>query len=566
VLIVGLAAGMLLRTDGVLLKRHFYHDEAISYIAATGHENAYQLTASGGGITDRWVPAGRWKSLMEPAGFWVFGGIQSGLAHADMHPPLYFWILHVWVAVFGVTLKSGIILNMIIAGLTGLSLFVLARRLLGNELEAAVVTAIWCVSPPVVTTSMMARHYELVALFTVLFALAVVRAADRTRPLRARDLVLLASVGVAGMLTHYQFILVLLTGAAYALAVLLGRDRKRLMKIIGGMLAGLPLFLALDPTFYLSVARQSRRPHDLTVDVFVARLHVVQKAVGGFFGADVNDLRWASWSWRALSTHVGGWWAPLALPARLGGSWLGPTQSLRHALTNGAAMKVTIAVVLLLGVSLLAALLLPRCRPFARRYLAAVDTTGMFPALFFLAGVAGSIIVMYLLVRSPFIYDRYLAAGWPFLAFVPVLAARLLVGRLRYVAIVAFCLVLLVPAALGRLHSFFERAHADSAPTLARATRFVFDDQSRGNISRALYSIPDEKLVYVSTLSHLLSDQAAWLPELRRNDAYVAFHVPANSAQDFVAMRSLLSRSFSLVRKGYKPLGVGDMYVLSPSP
>jgi 4-amino-4-deoxy-L-arabinose transferase-like glycosyltransferase len=565
VLILGLAAGMLLRTEGMLLKHKLLHDEAISYIAATGHLNAYKAAAEGG-LTDRWVPAQQWKALMEPGAFWVFRGIESGLAHTDMHPPLYFWILHVWVTLFGVTLKGGIVLNMIIAALTGVSLFFLARRLLGNELEAAIVTAIWIVSPPVVATSMMARHYDLVALFTVLFALVIVKAADRARPLRARDLVLLAVVAAAGMLTHYQFALVLLTGAAYALAVLVRRDRKRLLKIIGGMLAGLPLFLVLDPTFYLSVLRHGQRPHQLTADVFVARFRLVRQSLGSFFGSEVPDQKWSRWSWQTLSAHLGSWGSPRRLPDRLVGSWLGLMQSLRRALTSGAAVKLTIALLLLFVVGLAIALLLPRWRPHARRYLAAVDTKGMFPAAFFLAGIAGSIIVMYLLVRSPFIYDRYLAAAWPFLAFAPVLAARLLVGRWRYVAIAAFCLVFVVPPAMGRLHAFYDRTNPEQAVVLARADRFVIDDQSRGNISRVMYWIPDDRLVYVSTLPQLLANKNAWLPALGPNDAYLALRVPGNTTQDFAAMKSLLARDFALVSVHYGIRGVGDLYVLAPKP
>ena len=564
VLVLGLATGMLLRTDGMLLKRHYYHDEAISFIAATGHENAYQDAAYAGGMTDRWVTAGQWKALMEPAGFWVFGGIQSGLARTDMHPPLYFWVLHVWTAVFGVTPRTGVVLNLIIATLTALSLFVLARRWLGDELEAAVVAAIWFASPPVVATSMMARHYDLVALFTVLLALAVTRAADTAKPLRARDLVLLAAVASAGMLTHYQFVLVILTGAAYAVIILVKRDRRRLLKTIGGMLAGVPLFLLLDPTFYLSVARHGGRPHSLTADVFVARLRTVRQSLASFFGLDAGDLRWAAWSWHSLATRVKASWPPLSLPARLGGVLDSGAESLRHVIVSGAAIAAIAATLLLLIAA--AALCFPRSRVVARRYLGSVDTKGVLPALVFLAGVAGSIIVMYLLVRAPFIYDRYLAAGWPFLAFVPVLAARLLVGRLRYVAIVAFCFIFLMPATMGRVHSSLGGRHADSVPTLARAGRLVFDTQTRGNISRAMSSIPDDKLVYVSTLSGLLADRPPWLPELRPNDVYVAFHLPANSPRDFAAMKSLLSQRFVLVRTGYRTLGVGDTYLLSPSP
>ena len=45
--------------------------------------------------------------------------IGDDLARYDNHPPLYFWLLHVWIALFGLNLHSGVLLNIGIALVTG---------------------------------------------------------------------------------------------------------------------------------------------------------------------------------------------------------------------------------------------------------------------------------------------------------------------------------------------------------------------------------------------------------------------------------------------------------------
>ena len=98
-----------------------------------------------------------------------FGQIISGLAKHDVHPPLYFCLLHIWTLVVGVKFWTGPSLNLIIDVLCGAALFGLARRLLRDPVAAALVVLIWSVSPAVRMTSSMARMYSLEALFSVLF-------------------------------------------------------------------------------------------------------------------------------------------------------------------------------------------------------------------------------------------------------------------------------------------------------------------------------------------------------------------------------------------------------------
>ena len=129
-----------LRVAGAADKQGFTHDESISVLAAACHQGDYtRLTSAGEPPFGRWVPASDWKALMRPDRALCLGEIGRDLAREDIHPPLYFWLLHAWTLAFGVGLWTGVSLNIVLAALTGLALFGLARRILGDPLQAAAV-------------------------------------------------------------------------------------------------------------------------------------------------------------------------------------------------------------------------------------------------------------------------------------------------------------------------------------------------------------------------------------------------------------------------------------------
>lgn len=540
VLIAALLTGTALRAHELSIKRQFDHDEAISYIAATGHEDQYEWAADGG-LTDRWVPAADWKKLMEPGKFWDFGAISAGLAHTDNHPPLYFWILHIWIAVAGVHLKAGIALNILTTLATGVVLFFLARRLLKDPLEAALVVLVWDASPPTLPTSMIARQYDLFAFFVALFALLLVRATDLELPFRRRDFAALALVTAAGMLTHYQFVVVVATGLAYAAIFLLRRHRRRLLGVVGSFVAGLPIFLIAAPRFYLSVWGQAEsQAHGFSVSALWVRVHNVASGLYPWFGLAVSDLR-AAPGFAAAATRP--LWGPLA---------------------SGAAAAAFGAALLCACAALAIALALPGSRAKVRAYLGRIDTTGVVPALVLLAGVAGGVIGMYLLFRSPVyaMHDRYLAPVWVMLAFLPVLVARLLIGRSRYVAVAVFLVLVMLPASLGRLHTL-RNPSPSPGPALQAASHVVIDGPNRANCSRLLFWINDATPVFVAWQSQLRQHPDAWLPELRTGDLYLNLRIRSNTPSSFAATERLVGTRFAMHARRGGIRGVGRMFVLT---
>lgn len=541
-LAAALVAGVALRLDIARYRRQFYVDEAVSYLSANA-----QLGGIGGalkgGLTGRWVPVSLWQQYLHAGPFWIFGRIASGLAHHDVHPPLYFWLLHVWVAVVGISPRSGVLLNTGLALLTGIALFFLARRILTNPLEAALAVAVWAVSPQVVAVSDRARQYDQYALFTVLFTLIVLRVCDLRRRLNLLDGILLSLTTAGGLLTHYQFALVVLTGSVYLLVRLVKTDRGRLLRCAAALAVAALLFVALAPQFYLSVELQHsleatrQRIDPLTTQAFLGRLSEAWTSLYSTVGLNVTDLQHAP--------------APVARLTRP--AW--PFIAGRTLAVGLAALTAAVGLFVLVV----------RRTPLATRlgsFWSRVDTRGMGTVLFFLAGIGIGIYGPYLgYPQSPSVEPRYLAPLYPFVAMAVVLIARLLIGRARYIAVAALCILLLVPASLGRIHSRPIRVPAHTAE-IARARHVLFDTPARGYVFRVLWWLQPDSLVYVAPDRDLLGDPQPWLRRLKVGDLYIGTTVTPNDHAGNISVERILATRFEVVRKRLGLRGVGLLDVL----
>ena len=169
------------------------------------------------------------------------GDIGGALRH-DGHPPLYYWLLHGWLEVFG----DGDVASRSLSGLFGvaaLPLAYLAGRVGGGRRAGAATVLVVALSPFAVRYSTEARMYSLVTLLVLVGHLLVRRAADT----RSASWPVLVGLGAATgllLLTHYWgFFLV----PAVALVLLgWGRRHEQLglaVRLVGAMAVGSLLFV-----------------------------------------------------------------------------------------------------------------------------------------------------------------------------------------------------------------------------------------------------------------------------------------------------------------------------------
>lgn len=489
-LLTACAAGTVLRVRVARIKPALTHDDGISYLAAAGNQGRYEHLRHGlSPPLASWTPAAEFKKLLRPTQPLCFGRIRDDLAASDIHPPLYFWLLHVWGLLFGTTTATGPLLNAVIALPTALALFGLVRYLLHGTLPAAAAAGIWMLSPAAVETCIEARHYDLLALVTVVFVWAALRCADTSRPVRRRYLAVLALSTAAGALTHYHFALIiaavgLLWLARLAvLAVALRRQQPiarrhaadLLRRVAGSVVAiavGLLLFAAGHPRFYLSLLRAGGQAVDTTELLY--RLRAVLTCYSRFLVATPYN------------------------------EWLvGKYFSVALALAAGA------------GVGLVVLAWRTGRRPAAN---------GGLIVLYLFVTMATANFALYLGGISPrhAMAPPYLAMVWPFLAALLVVVlgqARRAGGLPMLAALVATCAA--GTHSVSRYADHWRRRPGPQ-PFLRQARNVVVDNVARGVLPRIVWSLPDEVPVFAAPQDHLLTHPEQWQPRLGAGSVYVS--------------------------------------------
>lgn len=482
-----LVASTALRVASGTEKQGLSHDTSISMLAAACHLGDYtRLTVDARPPFGRWVAASEWKSLLRPDRPLCLSQISRDLAHEDIHPPLYFWLLHGWTLAFGPGLWTGMSLNILLAAITGLALFGLARRVLGDPLRAAAVAALWSFSPAAIRVFAEARQYELLALLAVLFVWQCVRFCDPPTRSPRRDALGLAVLAAAGALTQFLFALVAVAGAALLVARLAPTRRRLLAWGLASIAMGYAVFSLVHPDFILSLRRASEQVTDAAVEL-----------EGGRVGLTVRTF------------------AELLLPP---------------ALARGAAAYAACA--LLAGLVALALVVGRRPRPRADGSPSDAPIDGVGPVVsrrerlppgaivLVFVWLAGANIALFLLFLSPgsAMDFKHLSVVWPFAAFVPVLAVGVVPRALRVPVGAAAGAGL---AAAGAIAVMAQHRDPIPNPPLERAHAVLLDNVARGVLPRIVWRLPDRTRVFAADQRHLLADPSPWLDGLERGDVYV---------------------------------------------
>lgn len=280
------ALAVVLHALEIASLRRVSHDDTISFLAATGHQGEFQdIVDNREPPVAQWVPASRWQALTridEPLPLLT---IARDLGHHDIHPPVYFWVLHVWSLVVGVHLWTGPALNLVLHLVTAIVLWRLARRLLGSPSAAWAVTGIWATLPAVVETAASSRQYSLAALLTVLMTSAFLDA--RTSP-TPRAIVALGTWTALGMLTLFTFGLGVAGLGMLCLADLRQPERRRSALLrLGAFAAAGVVFLAAQPWLPEVLARQREQAEPFTVQRMLLRARLLRDGLPTFAVADL---------------------------------------------------------------------------------------------------------------------------------------------------------------------------------------------------------------------------------------------------------------------------------------
>lgn len=259
------------------------HDDVISIIGATCHQARYEESIP----TRQWVDASVWQQYWQWQGFGCFEQIGQGLAHYDIHPPLYFWLLHSWFGAVGVSETTGLMLNLVFLVVAVGAIYAACRALAVSNAVAFIATLAWMLSLPTRTALSVVRQYALFSAFTALLLLLVVLWLKRRQ---GRYVVGVGVVLAAGFLTHYQFAIPAALMLLFAVAVLVRRaDYRSVAQLVGAGVAALLVFYLAHPGFLESIAQADAQAQPFTAASFGQRAGAVFATIFQIF----NPLDWS---------------------------------------------------------------------------------------------------------------------------------------------------------------------------------------------------------------------------------------------------------------------------------
>jgi len=251
--------------SGVYTKYKLEHDESISYLASSGHQKEYS-TIKNSHLYGKVASVNHWKKYLKVEKPFCFRKISHDLSQNDIHPPLYFWLLHIWILVFGIKLWVGPILNILLSLATLIILFNFSKTLLKNPFQAALVSLMWAISPSVIVIPLVARPYNLLALISTLFIWQYYKCFMVPGNTSVKNLVILALYMILRTLTHYYFLIILLGSWLAAHLTIKNTDNIKKIKFNISLLLGLLAVVLIHPQFYSSFIRhQSQKlPADIS--------------------------------------------------------------------------------------------------------------------------------------------------------------------------------------------------------------------------------------------------------------------------------------------------------------
>ena len=442
------------------------HDDVVSVLAATCHQGLYEQSVPQG----QWVSANQWQHYWKIESVGCFGRIASDLANYDIHPPLYFWLLHLWLAALGVSFPGALTLNLFLNLLTAIGIFIACKSLEVSRHIGMVAAVLWFLNVSSLSAAGFVRQYSLVALVVTLLLIVTIRLIKRFT-LQGAWLFFIAAL--LGMLTHYQFLIPLGSTVVVTSGILLRQRRIRETVWIQLIcIAAAISFYVIHPAFLSSIAHYRAQAQGFSLDGFRPRIANVVWTLSAVL------VPFASFVYSQLKQGIGSYQWPIfsffALACLVAGLWSlrGPYAALREK-----------------------------------------GNLGRFVALRYLPILVGSmcgmaIFVLYFLFISPehAMSSRYILFITPFLFVALGQFIERLTGHTRAAVIIGLLVWQFGGSTFYTSQYVLDEQQAEAAFAQIAETPIVVDSVARGVLPQILWHVSSNNLVYADSQDDLLRE------------------------------------------------------------
>jgi uncharacterized membrane protein len=499
------------------------HDEVISYLAATGHQAEYdEVVANKKYPYAQWAKAKDWQKFIELRTNYNFRKIQADLSKYDVHPPLFFWLLHIWIMIFGVHTWTGPTLNLLISIINISLVYYFARYVLESRTSALAVMFTYAMSPGVMSATFIARSYEVFTLFSILLVWKSVQIIHKNSRMTIYDQLMIMLITILGLLNHYYFALFLF-GTMIIMFVLNFKILPSIpnpayifdktYKLYASIITGTTLFFFCHSSLYHQLTSFRSQTQSFEIKYLLLRLlKTVLALLGYFVGVERRGI---------------------------------PSTS----------------IILLAVIILLFTYLITGHRRHERNELIVSDKSRI--VMCFCLAV---LLILFTLYISYFTHQAvmgpvYISPLYPFLSLLPVLAINYLYNGRKF--LIAYCCCLL---AAGMLYAKPWQVYpeTDTGTALIRnSDNIVIDNTSRGVLLVSMMHIPGNMPVYAAKQDDLLVNDN-WIRIDAKNTCYFSVLESGNTSikRDAIFRRLRNSGHTICLKKDGKwgLWGLGELY------
>ena len=486
----------------------YFDDEQTSLLLSTcNHSSFIEKSAK---MFGAWLPAAQWKTFISSPDQWCFQAISQDLVEHDIHPPLYFWILHIIIRLVGTGYWLGPFSNAIIAMFTTILLYLLLRTAFSDNI-ALYGTLQWAIASGAVFASYQARPYELFTLLTVALYLV-----DLSPYMRKRTQLFWYIVIITlGGLTHYQFSLVV---ASLIFSRLIRQeDIDSAYSLTLATTIAVFIILYINPRTFISVASGLGRVEDQLYLPLQRIVLVCQNLLGFAIKIDLLRHLYGDSTIKPI--------AILILVTIIYALYYWKTQyHLDYMLENRAIGAIT------LRFSLLTA----------------------FVVGFYILGFTP---------ESSMVDHRYMAPIYPgcALALTILFDRRFNQNEYKGVLLASFTISVSAIITIATIVAYFQM-NVNLKP-VDRLKYMIVDVMNRTDIVSSTSPLSDNTLVYVDTQSNLLSKPQQWINK-STDPSELGFAVGASIKNNNRSALSTLLNQLENHFPGTKPLPLGEHYYL----
>lgn len=237
------------------------NDESVSYMCASATAGIWEDRIHD--LRERTITIGDIHRFYARPSTFQFHTVSLDMARYDVHPPLYFWLLHVIHVIWGSTVWTGAALNIALGIALLISLIGLARSADLGSNACLVVGVVWYLSPAAVQIDLEARPYQLLALTAVVSFVLGQRLIQGPR--NVATWLGFALANTEGLLTHLYFPFILLPG----LVLMIGRHKltRPTWLYLASLMFSVVAMLALYPEMIEFIRTYGHRARDVAEPV-----------------------------------------------------------------------------------------------------------------------------------------------------------------------------------------------------------------------------------------------------------------------------------------------------------